>query len=221
MFHFFLSVFLHKNRNKVIFEVFRKEFIDQVCFTTNQIYAWYPAFDKNNLSRWVKKGYLIKLRNNLYTFSELKSLNNIHFYLANRIYRPSYLSLHTALAFHGLIPESIVQTTSVSTMKTTRFQNDSGSFSYKKIKNELFFGYAHLDFTCDKTFMIAMPEKALLDFFYLYPFYNTEREIAGLRMDEEILSELIQINRLQEFLSRFKNKALEKRIKLFRKCYRI
>ena len=205
----------------MIFEAFRKEFIDQVCFTTNQVYAWYPAFDKNNLSRWVKKGYLVKLRNNLYTFSELKSDNNIHFYLANRIYRPSYLSLHTALAFHGLIPESIAQTTSVSTMKTTRFQNELGSFSYKKIKNELFFGYAHLDFTKDKTYMIALPEKALLDFFYLYPFYNTEREITDLRMDEETLSELIQINRLQELLSRFKNKALEKRITLFRKCYQI
>lgn len=205
----------------MIFEAFRKEFIDQVCFTTNHVYAWYPAFDKNNLGRWVKKGYLVKLRNNLYTFSELKSLNNIHFYLANRIYRPSYLSLHTALAFHGLIPESIVQTISVSTMKTTRFQNELGSFSYKKVKNELFFGYTHLDFTQDKTFMIAQPEKALLDFFYLYPFYNTEREITGLRMDEEILSELIQINRLQELLSQFKNKALEKRIKLFRKCYQI
>lgn len=205
----------------MIFESFRKEFIGQVCITTNQIYAWYPAFDKNNLGRWVKKGYLIKLKNNLYTFSELRSLNSIHLYLANRIYRPSYLSLHTALAFHGLIPESILQTTSVSTMKTTRFQNELGSFSYKKIKNELFFGYSHLEFTKDKTFMMALPEKALLDFFYLYSFYNTTKEIVGLRMDEEIISELIEINRLQKFLSQFKNKALEKRMKLFRKIYQI
>jgi predicted transcriptional regulator of viral defense system len=203
----------------MIFEAFRKEFIDQICFTANQVYAWHPGFDKNTLSRWVKKGYLIKLRNNLYTFSELKSVNNIHFYIANRIYRPSYLSLHTALSFHGLIPESIVQTTSVSTMKTARFKNELGSFSYKKIKNELFFGYTQLEFSKDKTFLIALPEKALLDLFYLYPFYNNETEITNLRIDQEILSEMMQLRRLHEFLSRFKNKALEKRMNLFLKNY--
>lgn len=203
----------------MIFEEFRKEFIDQICFTSNQVYAWHPGFDKNTLSRWVKKGYLIKLRNNLYTFSELKSVNNIHFYIANRIYRPSYLSLHTALSFHGLIPESIVQTTSVSTMKTTRFKNELGSFSYKMIKKELFFGYTQLEFTKDTTFLIALPEKALLDLFYLYPFYNNETEITNLRIDKQILSEMMQLSRLYEFLSRFKNKSLEKRMNLFLKYY--
>lgn len=205
----------------MIFEEFRKEFIDQICFTSNQVYAWHPGFDKNTLSRWVKKGYLIKLRNNLYTFSELKSVNNIHFYIANRIYRPSYLSLHTALSFHGLIPESIVQSTSVSTMKTAYFKNELGIFSYKKIKNELFFGYTHLEFTKDKTFLIALPEKALLDLLYLYPFYNTVAEITNLRIDEGILSDIIQLSRLEEFLSHFKSKALEKRTNLFLKCYQI
>lgn len=203
----------------MIFEEFRKEFIDQICFTSNQVYAWHPGFDKNTLSRWVKKGYLIKLRNNLYTFSELKSVNNIHFYIANRIYRPSYLSLHTALSFHGLIPESIVQSTSVSTMKTAYFKNELGIFSYKKIKNELFFGYTQLEFTKDKTFLIALPEKALLDLFYLYPFYNNETEITNLRIDKQILSEMMQLSRLYEFLSRFKNKSLEKRMNLFLKYF--
>jgi len=203
----------------MIFEEFRKEFIDQICFTANQVYAWHPHFDKNNLSRWVKKGYLVKLRNNFYTFPELKNFNNINFYIANRMYRPSYVSLHTALSFHGLIPESIVQTTSISTMKTIRFENELGSFSYKKVKNELFFGYTHLEFTKNTTFLIALPEKALLDLLYLYPFYNTEAEITNLRIDEGILSETIQLRRLHEFLSQFKNKALEKRINLFLKCY--
>ncbi|MFW6249291.1 MAG: type IV toxin-antitoxin system AbiEi family antitoxin domain-containing protein [Bacteroidota bacterium] len=203
----------------MVFEAFRKEFIDQICFTSNQVYAWHPGFDKNTLSRWVKKGYLLKLRNNLYTFSELKNVNNIHYYIANRIYRPSYLSLHKALSFHGLIPESIVQSTSVSTMKTARFKNELGSFSYKKIKNELFFGYTQLEFTKDKTFLIALPEKALLDLLYLYPFYNNETEITNLRIDQQILSEVMQFSRLHEFLSRFKNKSLEKRMNLFLKYY--
>ena len=203
----------------MIFESFRKEFINQICFSSNQVNTWKPDFDKNNLGRWVTKGYLIKLKNGLYTFTESKDINNIHFYIANRLYRPSYLSLHTALAFHGLIPESIVQVNSVSAMKTTRFENVLGSFSYKKIKDELFFGYTHLQFTNDKTMIMALPEKALLDLLYLYPFYNNEKELTNLRIDHGILYDVIQLNRLYEFLSRFKSKALENRTTLLLKCY--
>jgi len=104
-------------------------------------------------------------------------------------------------------------------MKTARFKNELGSFSYKKIKNDLFFGYTQLEFTKDKSFLIAEPEKALLDLFYLYTFYNNETEITNLRIDQEILSEMMQLSRLYEFLSRFKNKSLEKRINLFLKNY--
>jgi len=205
----------------MIFEEFRKEFIDQICFTSNQVYAWHPSFDKNNLSRWVKKGYLIKLKNNLYTFTELRDINNIHLFIANRMYRPSYISLHSAMAFHGLIPESIVQTTSVSAMKTKRFENSLGSFSYKKLKSQLFFGYTHLQFTKDKTILMAVPEKSILDLLYLYPFYSTKNELLNLRLDEEMLHEMIQIDRFQKFLSRFENKSLEKRADLLFKCYSI
>ncbi len=55
----------------MIYQDFRNEFIDQVYFTSNQVYVWHPDFDKNNLRRWVNKKYLIKLRNGYYTFREL------------------------------------------------------------------------------------------------------------------------------------------------------
>jgi len=35
----------------------------------------------------------------------------------NKMYSPSYVSLHSALAFYGIIPEAIVQTTAVSSLK--------------------------------------------------------------------------------------------------------
>jgi predicted transcriptional regulator of viral defense system len=205
----------------MIFEEFRKEFIDQICFTSNQVYAWHPAFDKNNLTRWVKKGYLIKLKNDSYTFSELRDTNNIQLYIANRMYRPSYVSLHSAMAFHGFIPESIVQTTSVSTMKTKRFENSLGSFSYKKLKTQLFFGYTPLQFSKDKIIFMALPEKSILDLLYLYPFYNTKNELLNLRLDKEMLNEVMNIDRFQEFMYKFENKNLEKRANLFFKCFLI
>jgi len=41
----------------------RNQFYDLICFNINQVYAWQPGFDKNNLTRWVKQNLLVKLRN--------------------------------------------------------------------------------------------------------------------------------------------------------------
>jgi len=203
------------------FQDFREAFLHQISFTTNQVQTWHPGFDKNNLIRWVTKGYIIKLRNGYYTFKEYIGTQNIDLYLANRIYRPSYISLHTALAFYGLIPESVTQTTSVSTLKTARFSNPIGIFSYKNVKPKLFFGYEQLPYPDEKSILIASPEKALIDLLYLYPFYNSKKEIMELRLDEVILDEAINTERFLLYLDQTKSKALEKRAKLLLKVYNI
>ena len=46
---------------------FRNQFYDLACFNVNQVYAWQPDFEKNNLTRWAKKGLLVKLRNSWYS----------------------------------------------------------------------------------------------------------------------------------------------------------
>ena len=106
----------------------------------------------------------------------------LHF--ANVIYKPSYISLHTALSFYGIIPEAVPQITSVTTLKTIRFSNDFGEYSYKNIKPEMMFGYDLMEMEGGRRIMFATPEKALADMLYLYPFYDTEREIEELRLDE-------------------------------------
>ena len=218
---FSFSVYLHRYRNKMVFEDFRNEFFNQICFNSNQVLAWHPGFDKNNLGRWIKKGYIIKLRNGYYSFTEQLGIPNFNLYVANCIYRPSYISLHTALVFYGLIPESVIQTTSVSTLKTARFENKAGSFSYKKMKENLFFGYEPLPFTGGKTILLATPEKALLDLLYLYPFYRTETDMSDLRLNEELLHETINTDQLIGFLSRFEKRTFEKRVKILIRVYEL
>lgn len=120
---------------------FRTQLFDLGCFSIRQVYAWQPDFDRNNLTRWIKKGLLVRLRQEYFAFSEYLRRPDFAQYIANRIYRPSYISLHTALSFYGLIPEAVVQITSVSTLKTATFRNPFGEYSYKSIKNELMFGY--------------------------------------------------------------------------------
>jgi predicted transcriptional regulator of viral defense system len=205
----------------MVYQDFRTAFIDQVCFTNNQVQAWFPGFDKNNLGRWVQKGYLIKLRNGYYSFNEYIGTPNIQLFFGNRMYRPSYISLHTALAFHGLIPESISQITSISTLKTAKFYNTIGTFSYKNVKPQLFFAYEQLAFPGEKTIMMANPEKAIIDLLYIYPFYNNEHELSELRLDEDYLEENFNTDRFLTYLGEIKNLALEKRGHLLLKTYRL
>ncbi len=200
---------------------FRNKMFDLACFSINQVYAWQPEFDRNNFTRWTKNGLLVRLRQGYYTFPEYKSKADFSLYFANRIYSPSYISLHSALAFYGLIPEAVIQITSVTSLKTANFSNDFGEFSYKSVRDELIFGYDLKPIADGRTLQLAKPEKALLDLLYLYPFYNTEQEMLELRLDEDFLQDDLDLKLLREYALRFQNKALEKRVKLLINTYNI
>jgi predicted transcriptional regulator of viral defense system len=192
---------------------FRRKMFDLACFNINQVYAWQPGFNRNNLVRWTNRGLIIRLKQGYYTFPEYKGRADYPFYFANRIYRPSYISLHTALSFYGMIPEAVVQITSVTSLKTASFSNPFGEYSYQTEKEELMFGYDLKPMEDGRTLMFARPEKALLDLLYLYPFYDSVQELEELRLDESFLNEDLSRDILQEYTSRFENKALEQRVK--------
>ncbi len=197
----------------------RNQFYDLVCFNVNQVYAWQPGFDKNNLSRWVKENLLVKLRNSWYSFPEYLKTPDLQYFVSNRIYSPSYISLHSALAFYGIIPEAIVHTTAVSTLKKADFVNLFGSFSYQHILPEFMFGYEQKPFLNRQSLVFATPEKAILDLFYLYPIYNKEQEIIELRFDEAFMQEDLNVSRLNEFTEKFQSKVLRNRINVLLKIY--
>jgi predicted transcriptional regulator of viral defense system len=200
---------------------FKDKMFDLACFNIHQVYAWKPDFDRNNLTRWAKKGYILRLRQGYFAFSEYKGKNDYALYFANRMYRPSYISLHTALAFYGIIPEAVVQITSITSLKTASFTNDFGAYSYQNVKESLMFGY-ELKPVADKVAVqFASPEKALLDLLYLYPFYNNEQEIEALRLDEDYLHQDLKKDLLQQYSSKFQSKALDHRVKLLLKTYRL
>jgi len=197
----------------------RNQFYDLICFNINQVYAWQPGFDKNNLTRWVKQNLLVKLRNSWYSFPDYIKMSNIQYFVSNKIYSPSYVSLHSALAFYGIIPEAIVQTTAVSSLKKANFENMFGSFSYQQILPELMFGNEQKPFLNKHSLLFATPEKAILDLLYLYPQYNSEQEIIELRFDEEFMQEDLNVERLNEFTEKFQSKVLRSRVNLLLKIH--
>lgn len=200
---------------------FRNRFLSLVCFTTNQVFACYPGFNRNNLLNWVKKGYLIKLRQGYYAFPEYKDSTDFTFLVANVIYRPSYISLQTALSFYGIIPEAVPGITNVTTLKTKEFSNSFGEYVYKNIKPDMMFGYELREIAGGRRIMFATPEKALIDLLYLYPFYNTERDLEELRLDASYMEDELNKERLADYSEQIGNKALNNRIELLAKAYNL
>lgn len=202
---------------------FKRAFSPLVCFTTNQVLAKFPEFSQMNLTRWLKLGYIVRLRRGWFSFPEFQSNPDFVRLVANKIYKPSYISLQYALAFYGMIPETVVQLTSVSSLKTASFENGWGQFVYQNLKSSLFFGYEPYPIehpsSNGQTFLMAAPEKALLDFLYLNPFYTTQDDFENLRLDEDFMTDSLDHEKLKIYLKKFANKTLEKRVECLLRLY--
>ena len=199
---------------------FREQWHRVGCFNIYQVLAVSPRFDRGNLGHWVKKGYLIRLRQDWYAFADLLQAPEFSRYVAQKIYAPSYISLHSTLAYYGIIPEAVTRITCVSTNRTTHYENAFGEYSYQTVKPELFFGYEPKVLLQGYTYHLALPEKALLDLLYLYPQYNTKREMLELRLDDYWMQEELNVSRLRDFAERASSKSLQKRTELLLQTYR-
>lgn len=197
----------------------RNKFIEYGCFNIYQVQMWNPGFDSNNYTRWCKQGLLVRLRRGWFAFPELLKVPDFARYIAGRIYKPSYISLQTALSFYEMIPEAVTDITSVSTLKTANFTNRFGTYSYRSIKPELFFGFELKKMPDGRAILFATPEKALLDFLYFYPEYNDETTMLDLRLDEDYLMNGLDLGRLKEYASQFDSKALDARLNTLLKTY--
>jgi predicted transcriptional regulator of viral defense system len=193
-------------------------------FSVQDVKKQFPSMNLMNLVRWQEKGYILKVRNRWYAFNDAKSSENMEWLAANLIYSPSYISLHTALSWYNLIPEMITTTTSVTTRKTNRFSTPLGSFEYHSLKPELFgFGFILEDMNAsgngkDRQIMVATPQKALLDFFYINSYYNSEQDIEDLRLNETELEKIINPEFYRN-LGKYQSKALERRMRKLTKIY--
>lgn len=198
------------------YPLFRDRFLVAGCVSTAEIAAAFGKFDKNCLTRWCGQGLLVQLRNGFYAFPDQLRNDDFIYHIANRIYAPSYVSLHSALGYHGYVRAAAgMPVSSVSGRKTASFRNAFGKFDYQKMKPELHFGYGK--HTVDGiSFEMAYPEKALLDLFYLYPtLYGTEQGFRNFAIEVQMLYENLDVERLYDYMARFECRALEQRVDLF------
>ncbi len=119
---------------------------------------------RDAVSRLVRSGTLVRVRQGLYCFAPPFRRKEIPGpYLANLIYGPSYVSLEYALAYWGLIPERVHLLTSVCIGRSRSFETPMGDFSYRMLKLCRYPpGFVRVTEE-GSPFLIASAEKALAD----------------------------------------------------------
>ncbi len=154
------------------------------------------------LHRYKKQGFILQLKKGFYVFPDALPPD---VYVANKIYTPSYISLEFALSYHGVIPETVYEITSVTTKATRRFETLGKIFSYRKIKRVAYTGY-EIQKQKGLSFNIANAEKAFVDINYL-------RLMNGQKPISRFNKEKINTARAIKYASLFGNKKLKGIIK--------
>lgn len=192
---------------------FKSVFKGYPLFSLKDIEKAFPGFNKMNLTNWQKKGYIHKLRSQYYCFADEQYVEEKKYIIANRIYKPSYVSMETALFYYGLIPEAVFTVTSISTLKTNSFKNAIGNFTYNTIGASRYFGYRLVQNELF-TFKIAEPEKALLDFLHLKSYIATIDDIIALRLNKITLKQDFNFQKFSNYANLFNSKVLKRRVDL-------
>ena len=142
-----------------------------------------PKEIRRQLSRWVTGGRLVQLRRGLYALAPPYLQTDPHpFQVANQLVRGSYVSLQSALAYHGLILEHVPVTTSVTSGRPQQRENPFGSFEYHHCAPERLNGYRMENLGFGHEALVATPEKALTDLIHLTPGADSEAWLGELRL---------------------------------------
>ena len=142
-----------------------------------------PADLRRQLSRWVTSGKLVPLRRGLYALAPPYRKTEAHpFLVANRLVRGSYVSLQSALAHHGLIPEHVPVVTSVTTGRPQHRENPFGSFEYHHCPPDRLTGYRVEKLGGGREALVATPARALADLIHLVPGADSSAYLSELRL---------------------------------------
>jgi predicted transcriptional regulator of viral defense system len=146
------------------------------------------------LKRAVAAGEVVRVRRGLFCLATKYLRRPIHaFELAQRVLGPSYLSLESALAHHGWIPEAVYTITSVTLLRSRQFETPIGLFSYTCVPQEpLFAGVRREEMEGGGSFFVATPLKALADYVHVHACHwvGMRPILESLRVEEAELAML-------------------------------
>ena len=174
------------------------------------------AYPRGRISDLLQRGDIVRVKKGIYIFGEqYRQRPYSREVLANIIYGPSYISLEYAMGFYGLIPESVEGVTSVTTGRSRRFETPVGLFSYRSVPTAAFSaGIDRMETRDGRSFLIALPEKALADKIRLDhgSGISSQRELKrylmdSMRIDPAILAGM-NAERVEEYSSLYHSRKI-------------
>jgi len=196
---------------------FQTELRPLLVFNSRDIRKVDPEFNPVNLNNWQSYPYLTKLGKGLYTFADYVIEKELLYFAANKIIDPSYISCESALSFYGILKmeDPIV---SVNPVKTHKYKSEYGGYKFHKTKPALMKDY-DLVLHNQHYFKIATPEKAIVDFFFFNPKYQTRIQIKSLPFDAGELANNVVAYEIQRIANEYRNDLLDRRITNFKKIF--
>jgi predicted transcriptional regulator of viral defense system len=185
------------------------------AFNLNDVRKLDPGFHRQQLNYWHNQGYIQPLAGGYYLLVDREMDGMVLFMVANKIYEPSYVSLESALAYYGIIPETVLSVTSISSRKTKQYDSAWGVFSYRSVKPQYMIGYQVIENTPGIKFKIAYLERTILDYLYLNSKTQSMADFEGLRWNRTQLHDLLDHSIFTRYVKLFAKRALENRVNQF------
>ena len=167
---------------------------------------------RDKITSLLRQRAIIRVKKGIYVFGPKYSRRSYsREILANMIYGPSCISLDYALHYHGMIPERVEAITSVTNGRSRRFSTPVGLFIYRHVPKAVFsIGVDQVQVEAGRTFLMAVPEKALADKI------QNERG-TGIRSQDDMRRYLIQNLRIDaESIEKLRSGV----VSILAECYR-
>lgn len=187
--------------NNVILKLYSNP---STVFTLDEISQLLPDIEykklKDRLYYFTKVGKLIRPRHGVYAKKDYHP-----FELANKLYKPSYISFETVLARDGVIFQ-YYETIFVASYLTREIEVDGLNIQYRQIKGDVLTSLEGIE--QKDSYFIATLERAFLDAVYLYKNYHFDN--LGT----------INWEKVMELKKIYNSKAFEKRVKDYYQDYK-
>lgn len=138
----------------------------------------------------LRKGMLTHVKRGIYLTGNCEP-----FEIAQVIYGPSYISLESALSYHGWIPEAVYVCTSVCVKRSNTVLSPTGAFRYSHTPAHHFYMNVRRVEEDKVTFLMAEPWKAIADMIYCSK--KNWKSIEDLNLDLRIEVETLKESDLE------------------------
>lgn len=151
---------------------------------------------RDKLHRLCESGEIIQVKRGLYIAGTPGGVGAVDpRVLSGLVYGPSYVSLETAFAHYGMIPERVEEITCMTSKRARSFDTPVGRFRYLPVPERAYAVGLTRESAKGGAYLLALPEKAICDRVAQARGLTAQRDVpafllADLRIEEDRLDEL-------------------------------